>query len=547
MRVAVIGAGPSGIVATKELVEAGFAVCCFDQSKDLGGVFRFDEHSNGVYENCRLTSSATTTAFSDFPPRDSSPHQQLHREYLAYLRDYVRHFDLLENFRFGTCVEQVTRMEDGRWRLRLSREGEMNEEEFDAVACCSGLHQKPFVPAELRQFTGGLEHSSSYKRADPYSDKRVLIVGAGESAADIIKEVADVAKSCTLSLRRGVAVLTRMRNGYPTDYFTNRLFYALPRWFVRSIHPRGKVKNWRRATAVLTLPVFLLTMLVVGVTEALIRLRLGARGTPGKIVRKNLELLRMSGGGVGDQFLTKSESFVYSLVDGSCKLRGSIKQIDGLDVTFDDGSSERFDVVLSCTGYSSEVAMFPNVCAGRLFKGCFSPDLGKTVGFIGLVRPAIGAIPPIAEMQARWFAKVLSGRADLPRSGQMAECITADAKQHRASFPNNTDRMPYLVDYTSYMDELAEEIGCKPAISDLIKDPMLLYKFYCAHFMPAQYRLIGEGADAQAASQIKQQVVAYPKVYLPFIAFYLAFAKALNAVGFSHYRPHLSVAMKGKR
>jgi dimethylaniline monooxygenase (N-oxide forming) len=56
-RVAVIGAGPSGLVAIKELLEEGHEPTCFEKADGLGGVSRFGENDGVVWESCRLTSS----------------------------------------------------------------------------------------------------------------------------------------------------------------------------------------------------------------------------------------------------------------------------------------------------------------------------------------------------------------------------------------------------------------------------------------------------------------------------------------------------------
>src|SRR5512132_4009838 len=99
-RVAVIGAGPSGLVTVKELLEEGHAPICFEKADDLGGVFRFAENDGGVWESCRLTSSGLVTAFSDFPvPSDRARHMTVH-EYADYLAKYCEAFDVSRYIRF---------------------------------------------------------------------------------------------------------------------------------------------------------------------------------------------------------------------------------------------------------------------------------------------------------------------------------------------------------------------------------------------------------------------------------------------------------------
>ena len=66
--VAVVGAGPSGLVAAKELLQEGHEVTCFERDAGLGGVFRYREgpEQPGVWRTCRLTSSMLVTYFSDY-------------------------------------------------------------------------------------------------------------------------------------------------------------------------------------------------------------------------------------------------------------------------------------------------------------------------------------------------------------------------------------------------------------------------------------------------------------------------------------------------
>lgn len=543
MKAVVVGAGPSGLAALKELSEVGFEAVGFEADCDLGGVFRFDPEGRGVWRDCRLTSSATTTAFSDFPPEDDSPHQMLHDEYWRYLDAYARTFGLRDRITFEARVSSLEPRPGGGWIVTTSHaDGASRTTEADVIAWCAGLHQAPAFPAFVQEFAGEVHHSAGFKDATPYANRRVLVVGAGESGADIIKMVADVADRCALSLRRGVAVLPRMRNGLPTDYFTTRLFYSLPRWMARAARPGRTVMVRRLATALITLPITLVMALVVMSVETFGKIKQGKRGLPLPVVRKIVELMKMSGGSVGDQFLTKSEAFVHAIVEGKCTLRGPVSAVSGRQVTFSDGQSEAFDTILCCTGFTPRIDAFPAIDTARLYRRVFSPDLGASVGFIGFARPAIGAIPPLAEMQARLFAQVASGRLSLPNQADMNRAVDAQIEQQGKQFDLNRERMPYLVDYTAYMDEMAAVIGCKPTAKDIRGDLRLLYKFYCAHFMPAQYRLVGPGARPRAAqAQIKKQVVAYSPLYLPFFLFYLYFSKILNKLGLRAYKPHLAI------
>ena len=186
-RVAVVGAGPSGLATVKELLDEGHAPTCFERADSAGGVFRFGESDGVVWESCRLTSSGLLTAFSDFPvPADRTGHMRV-REYVEYLARYCNAFDLNRHIRYGTEVEAVTREGDGGWTVRTRDARGTREERYDAVALCSGLHQHPHLPRFPGQesFTGTLMHGAQYRRPSQVAGKRVLIVGAGESGADV--------------------------------------------------------------------------------------------------------------------------------------------------------------------------------------------------------------------------------------------------------------------------------------------------------------------------------------------------------------------------
>ena len=161
--------------------------------------------------------------------------------------------------------------------------------------------------------------------------------------------------------------------------------------------------------------------------------------------------------------------------------------------------------------------------------------------FIGLARPAIGAIPPISEMQARLFALVLSGKCALPKGQDMEAKIQRDAKKHRDYLAVVTDRITGLVDFTSYMDELADLIGCKPKWKDLIKTPTVLYRVYFNPFMACQYRLCGPHQKRDLAVRTMKQV------HITVILFFYGCALAtlvlideiLYRIGFSSCKPRL--------
>ena len=203
--VAVIGAGPAGLPAIKELLAEGHSVACYEQAPGVGGLFRYDKENGQIWKSLRLTSSAPITSFSDYPMSDDLPQHATHEQYTAYLNDYCDHFELRPHISFETKVQAVERQEDGSWLVRVAAsDGSTSESRFDAVAVCSGLHQHPYSPELPGQedFKGEFFHASKYREQAPFEGRSVVFVGLGESGADVVAEVSEVTKHAWLSLRR---------------------------------------------------------------------------------------------------------------------------------------------------------------------------------------------------------------------------------------------------------------------------------------------------------------------------------------------------------
>ncbi|TMP24607.1 hypothetical protein CWB99_21580 [Pseudoalteromonas rubra] len=566
LNVAVIGAGPSGIVATKELIAAAHQVTCFEMADNIGGVFNFREEEGGVYESCMLTSSITATTYSDFNSKKGAPYYFTHQEYHQYLSDYCDNFALRESIKLSTKVEHIVQLEDGKWQVttKLLPEGDSKTQIFDAVAICTGVHKKAMIPEfkGKEQFKGQIVHSSSYKNAQPYKDKKVVVIGVGESGADVVKEISDVAQSCQLSLRRGAYVFPRLVDGYPNDYLTSRLYYSMPSWIDRVVNPREYVKKQRKLGDKLFFPVRILMLPLAVVNTLYSELTTGFKGLRSLFAKKEKtaeeikqekiqdvinELSIKSGGGVAEQFSTKSDRFIHSIVDGDCELKPGIESLYENGVVYKDGTQFEADTIMCCTGYQNDFS-FLDMDIGEskdLYMNCFHPKVGQSLCFIGAVRPGAGSIPPIAEMQSRWFAKICTGELSLPSNDEIARQIEMDAQSHEKVFSNVTVRLPYLVDYTSYMDKLSEKVGCKPKLRDLIGNPVALYKFYCGNFSSSQYRLSGTDSKKDIALKEIREIEVSRTFYTNAVMFsYYWFCKFYSFIGIKSFKPHLSLSIR---
>lgn len=225
-RVAVVGAGAAGLCAARHILSRlnNFAPpVVFELSNNVGGTWCYDErvgtNDNGrpihssMYRDLRTNLPKEVMMFPDFPfePQLSSflPHQEVQR----YLESYCQRYNIRPLIRFNTAVENVkpvvmtTQGEEARttWEVTSSDlSGCQKTETFDSVFVCSGHYSDPHIPhiPGIENFKGQVLHSHSYRYAEPFSGRSVVVLGAKASGLDISIELAKAGAQVTLSHAR---------------------------------------------------------------------------------------------------------------------------------------------------------------------------------------------------------------------------------------------------------------------------------------------------------------------------------------------------------
>ena len=216
---AVIGAGPSGLAATRALTKRGLDVVGYELHDDVGGLWDIEGPRSTMYESAHLISSKTTTQFAEMPMGDEVADYPSHRELKRYFRAYADRFGLRDHYRFGTEVTRVEPHVDGGWTVSTheASSGSTSTDRVAGVVIANGTLSEPNVPQLKGHFDGEVFHTSAYKKATTFAGKRVLIVGAGNSGCDIAVDAVHHAESVDMSVRRGYYFVPKYLFGKPAD------------------------------------------------------------------------------------------------------------------------------------------------------------------------------------------------------------------------------------------------------------------------------------------------------------------------------------------
>ncbi|CAK5080893.1 unnamed protein product [Meloidogyne enterolobii] len=471
-RVAIIGAGASGIPAAREALDHGWLPFVFESSTDIGGLWRYkpyETEEGTVMKTTVINTSKEMTAYSTFVPPSNFANFMHNRCMLEYLRLYADSFDFNKYLYLEHKVINVERCEDfennGQWIVQYKKgnNSEVFHEIFDAVLLCTGHHTTPNSPPTWpgqENFKGKIIHAHSYKDQRGYDDQVVVVVGVGNSGVDIAVELSRVAKQVYLVTRRGTWVLFRnMDHSYPFDMALNTRWWHI----LKQIVPSSAV-SWHLEKI------------------------FNRRFNHAKFGLKPKHSILAA-------HLTVNDELPNRLCCGTVRVKPNIREFlpDGNGIIFEDGSEiKNVDHLILATGYSFS---FPLAEHGTLipvvendmdlYLYMYPPQLSpkNTLAVIGLIQP-LGSIMPIAEMQARLFFEVLNGNVVLPKWRAMQDNIRERKEKLQARY----------VDYIDYMDELARLIGCLPALGKYaISDPTFYQKLLFGANAPYVYRLDGPG------------------------------------------------------
>ena len=277
--VIVIGGGQSGLAAARALRELRMPAVVLEASERPAGSWP------RYYDSLRLFSPAVYSSMPGMPFPGAPGRYPGRDEVASYLEHYAARLDV--EIQTGTRVQTIR--QDGREFIVVTASGPALR--ASGIVAASGSFSNPYRPSfpGEEDFTGERSHVADYRRPAQYAGRRVIVVGAGDSAAQVANELATVA-TVTVASRHPVRFIPQRLGGKDIHY-------------------------WLRETGFDTLPAEWLT--------------------------------KITGGSV----VTDSVGFQQTLADGRVDRRPMFTALDGNQVVWSDGQREPADAIILATGY----------------------------------------------------------------------------------------------------------------------------------------------------------------------------------------------------
>lgn len=422
--VCIIGAGPSGITAAKNCQQNGISYDIFEKNDKVGGnwVFNSKTGHSSVYENTHIISSRTMSEYEDYPMPSHYPDYPRHDQLQQYFESYTKHFGVYDQIKFHHTIDHVTKTETGQWRVEYTDDqGQSHTKTYDYLMVCNGHHWMPKYPQYEGEFTGKWMHSHDFKGVtDEWRGKKILVIGAGNSACDVAVESARVSKNVYLSMRSPQWFVPKFMLGYPADILVKSI-ERLP----------AKVRQT------------LLTKMVKAFTGNYADFGLPVNNKP-----------------MLTQHPTANSDFIDFVRHGKIFPKPAIKRLDGKYVEFVDGTRQEFDIICCCTGFWTVFPFFDKNFIDfqyseklPLYRKMMHAE-HDNLYFIGLFQP-LGCIWPAADHQANLACQEILGKYQRPKD--MKKAIQQEIDHPHYQFEGG-QRHAAEVDYNEFRAELVSDL-----------------------------------------------------------------------------------------
>ena len=396
----------------------------FERGRRIGGIWSLDDRSTAAYRTLHLITSRERTEYAELPLPEGTPDYPPRDVVGAYLERYADRFGLREWIRLGADVVRADRLTVDGWQLTVAGR---EPETFDYLVAANGHNEVPVWPDPpypgADGFPGAQVHALDYEEPAPFAGKRVMVVGMGNSAMDIVTDLSHVADRTLLSVRHGSWVIPKRLLGKPADQVVKPFVAVHVPWQIRQ-----------------------------PLSQTLLRVVTGPPERYG---------LPEPASGLFQSHPTITDTVLSRISHGRIEPKPGIDSFEGSAVRFVDGTSEELDAVVWCTGYRVEIPFLDQSLVGpdpkelKLYMRVFHPRV-PDLFFIGLMQ-STGSAFPIVERQSELLADYLTGRWAPPSPRAMrSECERRYRRALKRWGPHGRPAM--RVDFDRFMYDLGREL-----------------------------------------------------------------------------------------
>lgn len=311
----IIGAGPAGLAMAGRMRKAEVPFEMVEQSQNVGNAW----HNH--YDRLHLHTVKQWSHLPHLPFPESYPLYVPRQSLTEYFADYAKHFDIQPHF--GQQISSISKQEDGSW-LVTSVDGKSFLAEKVIIA--TGVNRVPNIPSWEGQenFKGDITHSVRYKNPSPYRGKKVLVVGMGNTGAEVALDLSEKGVETYISVRNPISVVPRDLNGRPVQVTSKQLAKL----------PLG-LGDWLGTQ---------IRKLYFG--------NLSKYGLESSKMHPAVQLRETGKTPIVDI------GTIQAIKEGKIKVMKDIDQFTETGVQFKDGSQQDIDAVILATGYKAKVEEF---------------------------------------------------------------------------------------------------------------------------------------------------------------------------------------------
>ncbi|OGU34327.1 MAG: hypothetical protein A2068_14150 [Ignavibacteria bacterium GWB2_35_6b] len=477
-KIAVIGAGLSGLVTAKTLLEYGYDVQVYEKENEIGGVWAPSRH----YPGLTIQNTRDTYAFSDFRMPKHYPEFPTGEQMLAYLKSYADNFALTPYINLNHEVLSAIQTESGLWKLLIRNEQKGFNVEVDFLVVCSGTFSEPFIPQTegMENFInagGSVFHTTKVNSPDLYKNKKVAVVGFGKSACDITSSIAECAQKTYIIFREPKWKVPKKILGINYKYiilsrFGEALTKLKYRNFVENIIHTLKIPS-------------------------------AALGFMQKVFAKQQSL--KTANLIPDVSITdmlhgelsvESDGLYKKVVDKKITaVRGEIKSYAQNGIELSNGEKLDVDLVIYGTGFKQTLKFLSDEMIKKftdskgdylLYRNILPVDV-PGLAFVGYNSSFFCNLS--SEMGALWLAEYLKDKIALPSKEEMKSQVTEHLNWRRKFRQNalykNASVYPFNI---TYVDQLLKDMKAKLPLGSLLSEWLVVVE--PANYAPVKQKIM---------------------------------------------------------